>query len=146
MTTTPTSPPGFRDGIEALEHAWYSLNSLRAAFGDPLTRRALGGHNEGQQAAYIGASQTMAEIDAVLKALKSIPTPDTLPTGWNSDMGEAPRDGTAFLAAQRDTINVVFFDDRNPDHCWAMVDGDNYHRDWPTHWMHLPLPPPPPGE
>lgn len=34
---------------------------LKAAFGDPMTRRALGGHNETQQAAILAASAALQQ-------------------------------------------------------------------------------------
>jgi hypothetical protein len=129
MTTTPTSPPGYRDGIEA------AVEDII----DELTNR------KGLRHAIDNIDDEMlAEIKAALAGiiLKAIPTPDTLPTGWNSDMGAAPRDGTWVLVYASPREGLPGF-----------VCPAAYHQDagWcvdelrhATHWM--PLPPPPPEE
>lgn len=46
-----------REVIEALTDA---CRGLKSAFGDPMTRRALGGHNEDQQAAILNATSILS--------------------------------------------------------------------------------------
>jgi len=68
LADTPTSPPGFRDGIEAAAKVaddWAASRKVNSRF-----------------AVAEGAAAIIARR---IRAL----TPDTLPTGWNSDMGEA---------------------------------------------------------
>lgn len=62
---------------------------------------------------------------------------------WQS-IETAPKDGTDILVcAWTDTMIVVFFDDeaKDPNYPWGTLDGPNYHKDAPTHWMQLPDPP-----
>lgn len=64
-------------------------------------------------------------------------------TGWR-DIASAPRDGTEILlATDNGFMFVAFYDDTpgNRTHVWQTADGVCYHRDLPTHWMPLPLPP-----
>jgi hypothetical protein len=79
----------------------------------------------------------------------ALATPDTLPTGWNSDMGAAPRDGTSVLlyvvTPPGDQYAVSIGDPEG----WQSIEAGRWDDgDWfkmtagePTHWM--PLPPPP---
>ena len=60
MTTTPT-PPTFRDGIEAAAKV---VENLPTGRGDIWLQNA-----------FMNAA----------RRIRAIPTPDTLPTGWNSD-------------------------------------------------------------
>jgi len=47
--------------IAAAPEMLEALKGLKASFGDPMTRRALGGHNERQQAAILAASAVIAK-------------------------------------------------------------------------------------
>jgi len=126
----PTSPPGFRDGIEAaakvVEGRVYKERYREWTF--------QGGNRSDD-------SEIVKFANRAAAAIRAIPTPDTLPTGWNSHMGEAPRDGTSvLLTSRRGGLMIGFW---NGHGGWD--DGDSRdHNTWPTHWM--PLPPPPPGE
>ena len=40
-----------------------ALKAMRRAFGDPMTRRALGGHNERQQEAILKASAVISKAE-----------------------------------------------------------------------------------
>lgn len=146
MTTTPTSPPGFRDGIEAAarELDWAARQARE------------------NTVAFAGADYAAAfaeRIEARAAFLRS--TPDTLPTGWNSDMGEAPRDGTPFWGSVGDDAIRMFWHPQFKAFVSSFsrmtmapgytIDGQTtrdhhpvVHK--PIAWMHLPLPPPPPGE
>ena len=56
----------------------------------------------------------------------------------------APRDGCAILAARDygELIQVVYWDDEQPLHPWAVVDSEiSYPPPTFTHWMPLPEPP-----
>lgn len=44
-----------------------ALRAMRRAFCDPMTRRALGGHNEEQMTATLAASAAIAKAEGVLK-------------------------------------------------------------------------------
>jgi len=170
MTTTPT-PPDFRDGIEA------------AALGDPAewaAKRAelyawtgsawLSGDDVAEDyrpelysflctlIGYLMCGEQAATV------LRSIPTPDTLPTGWNSDMGKAPRDRTRVLLLLKNPIPNARPDLRRWDgipfvgaHIGLASDGfdvgwqfaapvgqGGFPDEWFAGWRHLP--PPPPGE
>lgn len=131
MTTTPTSPPGFRDGIDA------AANEVARLMGEEY--------------AFLQHADFLAS--ELPQRIRAIPTPDTLPTGWNSDMGEAPRDGTTILVFGRpgDIDGVEFGAPGIHSAYWDSIDGAFCltGATWigpfiePTHWM---LPPPPPGE
>lgn len=56
----------------------------------------------------------------------------------------APHDGNDILICHAETGDqmVVFYDEPSssaPEHCWHRTDGMAYHRDFPTHWMPLPI-------
>lgn len=142
---TPTSP-GFRDGIEAAAKVASRIIGDAELHGSISTEGAL--------------------RQEVLAAFAAIPTPDTLPTGWNSDMGEAPRDRTKLvLLTMHGSAVAAFYDptfdgdlgawvaSNEGEHpvswtdgiCWGSNDQE-MPSDPPVAWMHLPLPPPPPGE
>lgn len=155
-TTTPTSPPGFRDGVEA---AAKEADSWEFAIWDT--------NNEQTHTSREVEQMVADHRRSVVEAIRAIPTPDTLPTGWNSDMGEAPRDGTPILAALKTAFPIDEFLKselaewngkavvvRWPPPPPASL-GSGWHMDapvgyggfpdgWFAGWM--PLPPPPPGE
>lgn len=86
-----------------------------------------------------GEGRTDAEaLDQVRAALSS---PEAV-GGW-SDMSNAPKDGTAFLAMDWKTENdgaVVYWDDDSDyPYRWRLADGDiHFHADRFTHWMRIP--------
>jgi len=150
MTTTPT-PPGFRDGIEAAAKVADELE-------DRFAREWRAGHKS--DAHMEGQSDGAGEV---ARAIRAIPTPDTLPTGWNSDMGAAPRDRTKLvLLTMHGSAVAAFYDptfdgdlgawvaSNEGEHpvswtdgaCWGSNDQE-MPSDPPVAWMHLPLPPPP---
>lgn len=78
MTTTPTSPPGFRDGVEAAA-------KVAASWTDPSGPRLRCGEMTAQE-----MRTARAVANGIVSSIRSLPTPDRhSPTGWNSDMGEA---------------------------------------------------------
>jgi len=136
MTATPTSPPGFRDGIEAAAKVceacaakWQSDEAFKVA----VTPATLYAHDL--------AARVCLQAASDIRAL----TPDTLPTGWNTDMGAAPRDGTHILCIDGD--GGVFRSRWAQEHegyweCWCGQ--PVVYPPKPVAWM--PLPPPPSGE
>lgn len=67
------------DKLKALREAEKALVDMRKAFGDPLTRRALGGHNDAQMAAMMRAREALSLISQSGKeeegGLQTIPGP-----------------------------------------------------------------------
>lgn len=95
MTTTPTSPPGFRDGVEAAatEVSLAACPIGLFVFRDELCVKTEYGGNDGRIDAYIvssgeffwGGTVRAADQRNVMvrpAQVKPIPTPGTLPTGW----------------------------------------------------------------
>jgi len=136
MTATPTSPPGFRDGIEAAAKVAEREQDECAELED----RALTDIDAARWHEQARAASRIAQ------AIRAIPTPDTLPTGWNSDMGEAPRDRRKpFLLATDSYLGGVVMAVWPPGSTYPIdEDGDDYTDG--RAWMPMPLPPPPPGE
>ena len=148
MTTTPTSPPTFRDGIEVAAK-WHDGQAaeLRADLAGPYFI-----HPDDQE---VREDDARAH-DTYAAAIRAIPTPDTLPTGWNSDVGEAPRDGTKIDlwiywpehgVARRSADARWDADGAEGAGAWRI---DQYtldqYLDPPVVKAWMPLPPPPPGE
>jgi hypothetical protein len=55
----------------------------------------------------------------------------------------APKDGTDILVSLwgGENMLVLCYNDENPKYPWMSLDGPSYHKDAPTHWMALPMPP-----
>jgi len=104
MTTTPTSPPGFRDGIEAAAKA---LDTQAARLREVMDLADCGGFD----LVSVIFKACAKSADDAAKEIRALPTPDTLPTGWNSDMGEAPSDMAAIKARVR---RMLYFVDGAP--------------------------------
>jgi hypothetical protein len=66
-------------------------------------------------------------------------------SGWRP-METAPKDGNSILIRRGDSCRVAYWEDADDEadgtHMWHVDDaakGFNHHKDWPTHWMPLPL-------
>ena len=65
--------------------------------------------------------------------------------GW-LPIETAPKDGNCILIRCGDSCRVAYWEDADDEadgtYMWHVDDaakGGNYHKDWPTHWMPLPL-------
>jgi hypothetical protein len=65
--------------------------------------------------------------------------------GWQP-IETAPKDGNSILIRRGDSCRVAYWEDADDEadgtYMWHVEDaakGFNHHKDWPTHWMPLPL-------
>jgi len=134
--TPPTSPPGFRDGIEAAAKVAEREQDECAELED----RALTDIDAARWHEQARAASRIAQ------AIRAIPTPDTLPTGWNPTH-EHYRGGLYRVIArgriEADLTPCVIYDNEAGE-TWVRP-ADDFDQTDPF-VRFAALPPPPPGE